>query len=208
MSLLGKCRREGAAHLVAAAAAMPGSVGYRIRRRLFAQMLGKLGEGAVFGTGLLVLGPRNITIGSDFSSWRGCTLAACEDGAIRIGDRVSANSNVYVNACRGGLVDIGNDVMIGPNVVMRTSDHAIADPGALLREQGHTPGVIIIENDVWIAANVTVLGGTRIGRGAVVAAGAVVTRDVEPFAVVGGVPARVLKMRAGHELTMTDGQSH
>jgi galactoside O-acetyltransferase len=122
-------------------------------------------------------------------------LAACDDGEIEIGSRVSLNSNVYINACIGGRIVIGNDVLIAPNVVMRTSDHATSDPDRLIREQGHIPAEIIIEDDVWLGSNVTILGGTRIGRGAVVGAGGVVTRDVEAYSIVGGVPARLIKMR-------------
>lgn len=131
----------------------------------------------------------------DFVSWRLCTLAACDDGRIEIGDRVALNSNVYLNACIGGTIVVGSDVLIGPNVVLRTSDHRFSDPGRPIREQGHEPGEIVIEDDVWIAANATVVGGTRIGRGAVVAAGAVVTRNVPPYIVVGGVPAREIGRR-------------
>ena len=54
---------------------------------------------------------------------------------------------------------------------------------------------IVIEDDVWIGANVTVVGGVRVGRGAVVAAGAVVTKDVEQYAIVGGVPAKLIRYR-------------
>ena len=61
--------------------------------------------------------------------------------------------------------------------------------------QGHLYGEIVIEDDVWIAANCTITPGTRIGHGAVVGAGAVVTRDVEPYAIVGGVPAHVIGSR-------------
>jgi galactoside O-acetyltransferase len=122
-------------------------------------------------------------------------LAACDDGEIEIGARVSLNANVYINACVGGRVIIGNDVLIAPNVVMRTSDHATSDTSRLIIEQGHIPAEIIIEDGVWLGSNVTVLGGTRIGRGAVVGAGGVVTHDVEAYSIVGGVPARLIKMR-------------
>jgi acetyltransferase-like isoleucine patch superfamily enzyme len=151
---------------------------------------------ARFGPGLLVLGGDRIRIGSQFSCWRGCTLAACADGRLEIGDRVSLNSNVYLNACSAGTILIGNDVLIGPNAVLRASDHRFDDPTQPIRLQGHSGGAIVIEDDVWLGANVTVVGGVRIGRGAVVAAGAVVTRDVPPLAIVGGVPARVIRMRA------------
>ena len=152
-------------------------------------------ERATFGKDLLVLGGDRIRIGTHFSCWRSCTLAACTDGAIEIGDHVSFNANVYVNACSGGTIRIGNDVLVGPNVVIRASDHRFDDVTRPIRTQGHVAGTIVIEEDVWLGSNVTVVGGVRIGRGSVVAAGAVVTTDVEPFSIVGGVPARFIRRR-------------
>ena len=154
----------------------------------------------VFGKDLLVLGGARIRLGAHFSCWRLCTLAACADGRIEIGDHVSFNSNVYVNACSGGQIVIGNDVLIGPNVVLRASDHKFDDVTRPIRTQGHNAGTIIIEDDVWLGSNVTVVGGVRIGRGSVVAAGAVVTANVEPYSIVGGVPARLIRKRDASEL--------
>ena len=122
-------------------------------------------------------------------------MAACTDGELTIGNRVALNANVYINACSGGTIRIGDDVIVGPNVVMRASDHAFDDVTRPMRDQGHTAGVIVIDDDVWLGANVTVVGGVRIGRGAVVAAGAVVSKDVEPYTIVGGVPARLIRRR-------------
>ncbi len=65
--------------------------------------------------------------------------------------------------------------------------------------QGHVPGTVVIEEDVWIGANCVITPDVRIGRGAVVGAGAVVTRDVAPFAIVGGVPAREIGRRGQEE---------
>ena len=90
---------------------------------------------------------------------------------------------------------MGNDVLVAPNVVMRASDHVFDDVTKPIAEQGHTGREIIVEDDVWLSSNVTVVGGVRIGKGAVVAAGAVVTKDVAPYTVVGGVPARFIKNR-------------
>lgn len=160
---------------------------------------------AVFGPGLLVLGGDRIRLGTHFSCWRLCTLAACTDGTIDIGNHVSLNANVYLNACSGGTIRIGNDVLIGPNVVLRASDHRFDDLSRPMRTQGHTAGTIIIEDDVWLGANVTVVGGVRIGRGAVVAAGAVVTEDVPPNAIVGGVPARLIRLRDEGPRTANEG---
>jgi acetyltransferase-like isoleucine patch superfamily enzyme len=64
-----------------------------------------------------------------------------------------------------------------------------------MKEQGVTQKGVVIEDDCWIAANSVILDGVRIGRGSVVAAGAVVSRDVPPFSIVAGVPARVIKNR-------------
>ena len=174
---------------------MPGGLGYRLRRWYMERRLKSLGSGGTIGLGLLVTGPHNISIGRDFSCWRHCTLAACDDGVIEIGDRVALNANVYINACLGGRIVLGNDVLIAPNVVMRTSDHVTSALDKPIRQQGHIAGEIIVEDDVWLAANVTVVGGVRIGQGAVIAAGAVVTRDVEPYTIVGGVPAQFIKKR-------------
>ena len=176
---------------------MPGDLGYRCRAWYLKRRLKSLGPGAKIGPGLLIYGPQNISIGSDFSCWRNCTVAACDDGVIELADRVKFNANVYVNACIGGRIVLGNDVLVAPNVVMRTSDHMTTALDKPIVQQGHISGEIIVEDDVWIAANVTITGGVHIGQGAVIAAGAVVTRDVEPYTIVGGVPARFVKKRGG-----------
>jgi len=173
----------------------PGKTGYALRRWYFGRRLGELGQQAAIGPGLLVHGPLNIHIGNQFSCWRQCTLAACDDGVIKIGDRVALNANAYFNACSGGRIVLGNDVLVAPNVVMRTSDHVTSSLDQPINAQRHIGGEIITGDDVWIGANATVVGGVHIGQGAIVAAGAVVTRDVKPYTIVGGVPARFIKNR-------------
>ena len=188
--LIARAGRELGAQIEGLVGALPGGTGYAARRAFHRRRLKSLGANPILGRDLLVIGPTNIQIGDRFSCWRFCTLAACEDGAIVLGDRVSFNAGVYVNACSGGRIEIGNDVMIGPHTVMRTSDHVTVKRDGPMNRQGHHPATIVIESDVWIAAHVTLLGGTRIGTGAVVAAGAVVTHDVPAHAVVVGNPAR------------------
>lgn len=187
--------REPVEWCEAAVLHMPGEIGYRARRWWARRRFGALGAGARLGPGLLVTGAHRIRVGAAFSCWRHCTLAACGDGDLRIGDHVSANANVYINACSGGQITIGDHVLIGPNVVLRASDHVTTDGSRPIRLQGHVPGRITIGDDVWLSANVTVVGGVTIGRGAVVGANAVVTRDVPPFTIVGGVPAKPIGMR-------------
>jgi len=80
-------------------------------------------------------------------------------------------------------------VLIGPNVVMRASNHNYERIDIPIRNQRHIPGRILIKEDVWIGANVVILPDVTIERGAIVAAGAVVTTDVNEYDIVGGVPA-------------------
>jgi len=112
---------------------------------------------------------------------------------ISVGDNVYINRNTFITA--RDPVEIGNNVLIGPNVVINTGNHTFADPNVPIVMQGHTSEKIVIEDDVWIGANAIILKGVRIGKGSVVAAGAVVTKSVEPYTVVAGVPARKIKER-------------
>ena len=91
----------------------------------------------------------------------------------------------------GGAVRIGNGVNIGHDCLLLTVDHEIGSPQ---RRAGSSQNKsIVIEDGAWIASRVVILPGVKVGTGAVVAAGAVVTADVPPHALVGGVPARVLR---------------
>lgn len=101
--------------------------------------------------------------------------------------------------CTEAPLTIGNHVIFGPNPTIITGDHRMDVVGQFLADvHEKRPGndlPVIIGDDVWVGANVTILKGVTIGRGSVVAAGAVVTRSCPPYAVIGGVPARVLKYR-------------
>lgn len=144
--------------------------------------------------GLLLYDAHNISIGENFSIRRNSILGAI-NGELEIGDNVSIAENVTVNASEKAKIVLGNYVLIAPNVVLRASDHVTTRADKTIREQGHSGGEIIVEDDVWIAANAVIVAGVRIGKGAVVAAGAVVTSDVEPYTIVGGVPAKFMKKR-------------
>ncbi|MDK9557283.1 acyltransferase [Marinobacter sp. M216] len=130
---------------------------------------------------------------------------------VQIGDGVYIHENVFIrgrdaviigegstinrNTCILDKVVIGKYCSIAPNCVIVGSNHNFSDKSALIKRQGSSSKGIVIEDDVWIAANVTVLDGVRVGRGAVIAAGAVVNSSVEPFKVVGGIPAKVIGER-------------
>lgn len=113
------------------------------------------------------------------------------------GSNVHLNDGVWLN-CAGGIT-IGNNVNVGPKVVMHSANHNYDNPNILIMDQGHTFEEIIIKDDVWICAGAIILSGVIIGEGAIIGAGAVVTKDVLPYHVVGGVPAKTIKIRGKKE---------
>ena len=111
---------------------------------------------------------------------------------LSIGD----NSGVGIDCICGGEVTIGNDVMMGPECVIISRNHAFADTEIPMRLQGYQdPKPCKIGNDVWIGRRVMIMPGVTIGNGVIIAAGAVVTKDVPDYAIVGGVPAKIIKKR-------------
>jgi acetyltransferase-like isoleucine patch superfamily enzyme len=114
---------------------------------------------------------------------------ASDPGLFSIGDFTYITGPLRVDL--GGSVRIGNRVNVGHDCLLLTVDHEIGGTGRRAGDVRHAP--IVIEDGVWLASRVTVLPGCTIGRGAIVAAGAVVTRDVEPNTLVGGVPAKLIR---------------
>lgn len=108
---------------------------------------------------------------------------------ISVGAYTNINKRVLLDG-RGGELIIGNCVDIAQEVNIWTLEHDYNDPSYKAKGSG-----VVIEDYVWIASRATVLPGIRIGKGAVVAAGAVVTKDVPPMSVVAGVPAKVISYR-------------
>ena len=149
----------------------PGGKLYRaMRARSAAGLLKSCGSGV------------NVEHGADFG-W-GTTVA--------IGD----NSGIGINAWIRADLTIGNNVMMGPQALIYGRDHMFSDMSKPMNQQGmgdYHP--IVIEDDVWIGARVTILKGVTIGQGAVLAAGSVVIKDVEPYSIVGGNPARQISRR-------------
>jgi acetyltransferase-like isoleucine patch superfamily enzyme len=112
---------------------------------------------------------------------------------IEMGDGVGFNYGCYVNGY-GGLT-IGDEAMFGPYSMVHTANHRYDDRARPVTEQGWVEEPVDVGPRVWIGMAACILPGVRIGEGAIVGAGAVVTDDVEPYVVVGGVPARPIKTR-------------
>lgn len=108
------------------------------------------------------------------------------------------NSGIGKNSVIADGVVIGNDVMMGPECYIYTRNHSFSSIEKPMRLQGYKEGrPVVIEDDVWIGARVTILPGVRISKGAVIGAASVVTKDVPQYAVVGGNPAKIIKFRTG-----------
>jgi maltose O-acetyltransferase len=118
---------------------------------------------------------------------------------------VGSRSQLGEQARIGPEVSIGSDVIMGPEVVIMTTSHEFEDPDRPIRLQPEPPiKKVIIEDDVWIGTRVTILPGVHIGRGAVIGACSVVTKDIPQFGVAVGNPAKVLRNRGSRMATLPE----
>lgn len=136
-------------------------------------------------------GTRRVALGQRLYVYPGQYWETQGSGSLHVGDGVVLSRGVHLVAHAG--VHIGAGTMIGEYASVRDANHR-RGAGAL-RDSGHDAAPVVIGRGVWIGRGAAVLAGVRIGDGAVVAANAVVTRDVAAGAVVGGVPARPLRHR-------------
>ena len=113
---------------------------------------------------------------------------------VRIGARSFVNGGMLA-ASKNAKILIGEDCMLSYGVHLRTDMHRHEFVDRPMNQQGHHEADIVIGNDVWIGYGAQIMSGVTVGSHSIVAAGAVVTHDVPEFAVVGGVPARLLKWR-------------
>ncbi len=161
---------------------------------------------------------RNLQLGANvFIGDRVTIYQHGNSGQVELGDRVRLLDNTYIQTGEGGSLKIGSDtsiqprcqfsafkapiqigcgVQIAPNCAFYPYNHGIV-PGELIKKQPlQTKGGILVDDDAWLGYGAIILDGVRIGKGAVVGAGSVVTDDVPDGAIAVGVPARVVKLRA------------
>jgi acetyltransferase-like isoleucine patch superfamily enzyme len=172
---------------------MPGRLGGGVRKVWFKRRFRTNGKMSC-STGCEFSGAPNISFGGVVGISANGFFTA-RGGSIRVGDNSFFNRDVHINADIGGQIIIGENCLIGPKVVMRTASHRFEKKEVNIREQGHQTADIVIEDDCWIGANAVILGGVHIGKGAIIGAGAVVTKDIPSMAIAVGVPAKVLKYR-------------
>ncbi len=171
--------------------------------------------------------PTAIIHHADFKTGENCFIGdrvlvfqRSEGGLVRMGDRVCIYRDTTVETDRGGFLEIGSDssihprcqinayvepiiigagVMIAPNCALYSYNHGVAPDESIRKQPLESTGPIVIDDEVWLGVGVTILCGVRIGEGAVIGAGSLVTSDIPPGAIAVGMPARVVKMRS--ELT-------
>lgn len=146
-----------------------------LRSKFWGLFLKKIGVGCQFMSG--------VKMGSPFQ--------------VEIGSHVGINHHVELGGQFG--LKIGDYVMIGPYSQILTANHRFDNPQVPMKLQGIDGGPIVIEDDVWIGAFVVILPNVRVGRGSIIGAHSVVTHDVEPYSIMGGVPAKLIKYRSAKQ---------
>jgi acetyltransferase-like isoleucine patch superfamily enzyme len=194
-----------------------GAVGYGLRSAAYGCLFRRMGRGVILGRGLTLRHPGAITLGNrvaidDYAMLdasgageegvilgeevmvsRNCVIQA-KGGSVRIGDRCDIGCNTVITGAMG--IQLGRAVLIAANCYLGGARYVAEQPDLPIMDQGtYSRGPVVIEDGVWLGAGATVLDGVRIGRGCIVGAGAVVTKELPAFAVAAGVPARVVRIR-------------
>jgi acetyltransferase-like isoleucine patch superfamily enzyme len=198
-------------------AALPGALGIAFRKLTWRALLGAGGNGVAWGRNVTLRHPGRMRIGRGVTIDEGCQLDAqgCDEGGFVIGDGALISRGAIISGKNGSLavgaranigagcvlyasgrLEIGADTMLAALCYIGGGHYATRGRLDVPMAQQSEPGRgVVIEEDCWLGAGVIVIDGVRIGRGSVVGAGAVVIRDVEPYSIVTGVPARVTGRR-------------
>ncbi|MBD2102695.1 DapH/DapD/GlmU-related protein [Leptolyngbya sp. FACHB-261] len=160
----------------------------------------QIGNRAVLEQNVFVNGwgpSSHIYIGDSVTLDQGVNIRAHKNGHIQVG----RGSYIGPYTCLSGPnIDIGKDCLIASHSGIYANNHSFDDPTLPIKKQDSTYKGIVIEDDCWLGTGVKVLDGVTIGRGSVIGAGAVVTRDIPPGSVAVGVPAKVVSRRSASQM--------
>ncbi len=196
--------------------------GPKLRNTLYRLIFAEIGDSAYIQNGVEFINTSCIEISSGVHIFKGVRLDAKghENNRICLENNVAIERNVEIGCLINTCIHIAEDTFIGPGVCIMgpgdikigkrcliaahsgifANNHNFADPVRYIADQGITRKGIVIEDDCWLGHGVTVLDGVTIGEGSVIGAGAVVSKDIPPFSVAVGVPAKVVKNRVGKQL--------
>ncbi len=197
---------------------LPGALGLVLRSRIYPSLFGRVGRNVAFGMNVVLRHPHKIVIGDNVVIDDNCCLDAkgTTNRGITIEDGVFVGRNTILS-CKNGNITLEEDANVGFNVEIFSAadvrvgrrtliaaytylvggDHLFDRTDIPVLHQGRTARGIDVGENVWLGAHVVVSDGCRIGRDAIVGAGAVVTADVPEFHIAAGVPARVIRDRRG-----------
>lgn len=196
---------------------IPGALGVFLRKHLYSHLFKPKLKNVIFGKNVDIFNPDKIRIGKNCLIGDNCLLEAKTDGSISIGDDVSIGRGCLIR-CGLGSIEIGNNtriaayshisaigatVKLGRNVLVASycciigdssPDVSLVDVPMICQSTTDSKGIVIGE-DIWLGAGVSVLDGVNIRTGSVIGAGSVVTKDIPEYSIAVGVPARVIKSR-------------
>ena len=197
---------------------VPGAIGLLLRSKLYPQILGSVGRNVVFGVNVTLRHPHKIVIGDNVVVDDNCCLDAkgTDNAGIRIGTGVFVGRNTILS-CKNGDIIVDDDanlgfnceifsasrVRVGKSVLMAAytylvgGDHLYDRTDIPVLQQGRTARGIEVDDNVWLGTHVVVTDGSRVGRDAIVGAGAVVVGEIPEFAIATGIPAKVIRDRRG-----------
>lgn len=200
---------------------VPGALGIFLRKLFWPRLFGSCGRGVMFADGVVLRHPRRIHLGDRVIISENCVLDArhdqeecvltlgddvmlsvnvmisCKNGCVTVGENTGLSTQTVIHATNDCPVSIGRDVIIGPQCYLAGGGNYRFDRTDIpIREQGiQADGGVVVEDNVWLGAKVTVLGGVTMHSGCIAAAGAVVTKTVAADSICAGIPAKVVRQR-------------
>lgn len=198
---------------------IPGALGVFLRAKFYPKLLGKTGKGVVFGSNIVIRHPKKIILGDNVIIDDNVLLDAkgSKNSGIVLKDNVFIGRNSILS-CKGGEIILGERANVGFNCEIFSSNKVIIGKDNLIAAYTYVvgggnyklkrtdipinqqpdfdgKGGVITGEDVWLAAHVVLLDGTKVGKGSVIAAGAIVSGEIPPYSIAGGVPAMVIRTR-------------